>query len=133
MRVETSHLRSLRARSPTPSSPTPTPTPTAPVDDLNTRLKKLIESDDVMLFMKGSPDQPKCGFSRQIVDVLNKAHVKFGSFDILNDNSVREGLKSYSKWPTYPQLYAKGKLIGGLDIVKELAESGDLDSALSGQ
>uniref|UniRef100_UPI00358DE927 glutaredoxin-3-like n=1 Tax=Myxine glutinosa TaxID=7769 RepID=UPI00358DE927 len=95
-------------------------------EELNARLKKLIGSAPWMLFMKGTPQEPRCGFSRQIVDILNKQRVRFGSFDILMDESVRQGLKTYSKWPTYPQVYVNGELIGGLDIVKEMAESGEL-------
>ena len=83
-----------------------------------------------MLFMKGSPTAEKCGFSRQIVTLLQENGVKFGSFDILSDEEVRQGLKDYSKWPTYPQVYAKGKLVGGLDIVKELIENGELKESL---
>ncbi|XP_059157104.1 glutaredoxin-3-like [Physella acuta] len=94
--------------------------------DLNDRLKKLINSSSVMLFMKGSPAAPKCGFSRQITQILNEQGIKFSSFDILEDDDVRQGLKTFSNWPTYPQLYIKGELIGGLDIVKEMVESGEL-------
>ena len=78
-----------------------------------------------MLFMKGNPAAPRCGFSNKTVALLNEQGVKFESFDILSDNMVREGLKKYSNWPTYPQLYVKGELIGGLDIMKEMVESGD--------
>ncbi|KAH9503277.1 Glutaredoxin 3 [Bulinus truncatus] len=94
--------------------------------DLNEKLKKLINSAPVMLFMKGSPSAPKCGFSRQITQILNEQNIKYSSFDILEDDDVRQGLKSFSNWPTYPQLYIKGELIGGLDIVKEMVESGEL-------
>ncbi|KAL4231374.1 Glutaredoxin 3 [Mactra antiquata] len=104
--------------------------PAAPKEDLNSRLKRYINAEDVMLFMKGTPAEPKCGFSRQIVQILKDANVKYGSFNILADEEVRQGLKTYSNWPTYPQLYAKGELLGGLDIVKELAESGELVSQL---
>jgi len=83
-----------------------------------------------MVFMKGSPDAPRCGFSRQIVELLKGENVKFDSFDILGDEEVRQGLKTFSNWPTYPQLYAEGKLIGGLDIVKELKEEGELLDSL---
>jgi len=76
--------------------------------------------------MKGEPAAPRCGFSSKIVALLNDEKVKFSSFDILTDNAVREGLKSYSNWPTYPQLYVQGKLVGGLDIVKEMKEEGEL-------
>jgi Grx4 family monothiol glutaredoxin len=93
---------------------------------LNDRLKTLITSAPVMLFMKGSPSTPRCGFSRQIIEILQKHDITFSSFDILSDEEVRQGLKTYSDWPTYPQLYVHGNLIGGLDIVKELESSGDL-------
>ena len=83
-----------------------------------------------MLFMKGAPSAEKCGFSRQIVSLLEENGVKFGTFDILSDEEVRQGLKTFSNWPTYPQLYSKGKLIGGLDIIKELVEGGELKEAL---
>jgi Grx4 family monothiol glutaredoxin len=98
--------------------------------DLNTRLGELINTAPVMLFMKGTPEKPQCGFSRQIVDILNNQKVKFSSFNILSDEEVRQGLKTYSNWPTYPQLYSKGKLIGGLDIVKDLVEEGTLQDSL---
>lgn len=94
--------------------------------DLNERLKKLINSAPVMLFMKGSPETPKCGFSRQITQILNEQGIQYSTFDILEDDDVRQGLKSFSNWPTYPQLYVKGELLGGLDIVKEMVESGEL-------
>jgi len=89
---------------------------------LHRKLKNLISSSQVMLFMKGSPREPKCGFSRQTTELLSQSNIPFGSFDILSDDSVRQGLKTYSDWPTFPQLYVKGELIGGLDILKEMAE-----------
>lgn len=97
---------------------------------LDERLKKLINSSPVILFMKGSPSSPKCGFSRQIIEILNQNKIKYSTFDILTDNEVRQGLKKYSDWPTYPQLYGDGELVGGLDIVKELSESGELVESL---
>jgi len=96
-------------------------------EDLNARLKAIIEKERVMLFMKGSPDAPQCGFSRTIVGLLRDTGFTFGHFDILLDNAVREGLKKYSNWKTFPQLYVEGELIGGLDVVKELQEAGELD------
>lgn len=96
--------------------------------DLNQRLKKLINAAPCMLFMKGSSQEPRCGFSRQIVALLKEHNIQYSSFDILSDEEVRQGLKTYSNWPTYPQLYANGELVGGLDIVKELAESGELEN-----
>ncbi|GFS20946.1 glutaredoxin-3 [Elysia marginata] len=98
--------------------------------DLNERLKKLINSAPILLFMKGNPDTPKCGFSRQITQILTEQGIKYSTFDILEDDDVRQGLKAFSNWPTYPQLYAKGELLGGLDIVKEMVESGELKEAL---
>ncbi|XP_044515122.1 glutaredoxin-3 [Gracilinanus agilis] len=97
-------------------------------EDLNLRLKKLTNAAPCMLFMKGSPQEPRCGFSRQMVEILNKHNIQFSSFDIFSDEEVRQGLKAYSNWPTYPQLYVSGELIGGLDIVKELEASKELDT-----
>jgi len=97
---------------------------------LDDRLKALIRKSPVMLFMKGSPAEPKCGFSRKAVGLLSGAGVEFGHFDILTDNDVREGLKKFSNWPTYPQLYAKGELIGGVDVMQELQDNGELVSTL---
>lgn len=77
-----------------------------------------------MLFMKGSPDQPRCGFSRQTVEVLSENDIQFASFDILSDEEVRAGLKVFSDWPTYPQVYVHGTLVGGLDILKEMLATG---------
>nr|DAD20923.1 TPA_asm: hypothetical protein HUJ06_022386 [Nelumbo nucifera] len=95
-------------------------------DPLKNLLQQLIESHPVMLFMKGSPEEPKCGFSRKVVDILKEEGVKFGSFDILTDNDVREGLKKFSNWPTFPQLYCKGELLGGCDIAIAMHETGEL-------
>ncbi|XP_061334672.1 glutaredoxin-3 [Pezoporus flaviventris] len=97
-------------------------------EDLNVRLKKLINAAPCMLFMKGTPKEPRCGFSKQMVEILDKHGISFSSFDIFSDEEVRQGLKTYSNWPTYPQLYVSGELIGGLDIVKELEASGELDT-----
>ncbi|GER25425.1 glutaredoxin [Striga asiatica] len=100
-------------------------------ETLEDRLRKLVNSSEVMLFMKGSPDEPRCGFSSKVVGALKEEGVEFGSFDILGDEEVRQGLKSYSNWPTFPQLYYKGELVGGCDIVMELRGSGELKSTLS--
>eukprot|EP01036_Dinobryon_divergens_P032705 gene32705-42352_t len=94
-----------------------------PPSSLEEKLRGLIQQAPVMLFMKGSPDTPKCGFSRSIVELLRKGGVTFSSFDILTDEEVRAGLKTFSDWPTYPQLYVKGTLVGGLDILREMANS----------
>jgi Grx4 family monothiol glutaredoxin len=97
---------------------------------LNLKLTALINTAPVMLFMKGSPSAPRCGFSRQIVEILQSQSVPFASFDILTDEDIRSGLKVLSDWPTYPQLYVNGELIGGLDIVKELVQEGNLKEQL---
>ena len=89
-------------------------------------LAGLVRSHDVMLFMKGNPDAPRCGFSRKAVERLQATGHKFGTFDILKDEDVRQELKKFSQWPTYPQLYLKGELLGGNDIIQEMAESGEL-------
>lgn len=101
-----------------------------PEEVLAARLDTLIKRDAVMIFMKGEPSAPKCGFSRQAVKLLRQHEVPFGSFNILSDDSVRQGLKKYSNWPTYPQIYVHGELIGGLDILKETAEEGSLKEEL---
>jgi Grx4 family monothiol glutaredoxin len=101
-----------------------------PIESLNDRLAKLIKRHDCMLFMKGLPSAPKCGFSRKIVEILEKEGASYDAFNILEDEEVRQGLKEFSNWPTYPQLYVKGELVGGLDIVQELAEGGELKDML---
>ncbi|CAA7399084.1 unnamed protein product [Spirodela intermedia] len=100
-----------------------------PSDSLKNRLQQLVDSHPVFLFMKGTPDQPKCGFSRKVVDILKDEGVDFGSFDILTDNDVREGIKKFSNWPTFPQLFCKGELLGGCDIAVAMHESGELKEA----
>lgn len=117
------------------ASPAPPPPPAAPPADSGAvaRIKALLASCRVMLFMKGSPDAPRCGFSRRVVDALRGAGcTDFGSFDILSDEEVRTQLKAFSQWPTYPQLFVGGELLGGCDIVTEMAEGGELAAALKG-
>lgn len=99
-------------------------------DDLKARIEKTIASNRVMLFMKGSPAMPQCGFSAAVVGVLKQLGVPFGSYNILADQELREGLKQYSQWPTYPQLYVDGKLVGGADIVREMHARGELAGLL---
>ncbi|GAX11972.1 hypothetical protein FisN_8Lh064 [Fistulifera solaris] len=106
---------------------TTTTTATTPVqlsseEQIKQRLQRLITSAEVMLFIKGTPDAPKCGFSRQAMELLQEENIPFGSFDILSDEVVRQELKKYSDWPTYPQLYVRGELMGGLDIMKEMKQ-----------
>jgi len=102
----------------------------APKEDLDSKLKRLINAHKCMLFMKGHPDEPKCGFSKQTVAILQGLNAQYGTFDILTDDEVRQGLKTYSNWPTYPQLYIDGDLIGGLDIIKEMVEAGELQTMI---
>lgn len=99
---------------------------------LEDRLKALINRAKVILFMKGDRGQPKCGFSRQVTDLLNSTGVDYDTFDILEDDEVRQGLKEFSQWMTYPQLYVGGELIGGLDILQELESGGELVDTLKG-
>lgn len=93
---------------------------------LENKLKDLISSAPVMLFMKGDKFFPKCGFSRQVVNILSDLGVEYTSYDILEDEEVRQALKEFSNWPTYPQIYVKGELIGGCDIIAEMHEAGEL-------
>ncbi|KAK4697616.1 monothiol glutaredoxin, partial [Lecanoromycetidae sp. Uapishka_2] len=92
-------------------------------EELDKRLAELVKAAPVMLFMKGTPSTPQCGFSRQLVGLLREKGVRYGFFNILADEEVRQGLKDWSDWPTFPQLYLKGELVGGLDIVKEELEN----------
>ncbi|KAK3053448.1 glutaredoxin [Extremus antarcticus] len=92
-------------------------------DDLEERLGTLVKAAPVMLFMKGTPSAPQCGFSRQTVALLREKGVRYGFFNILADDEVRQGLKAFSDWPTFPQVYVDGELIGGLDILKEEFEN----------
>jgi Grx4 family monothiol glutaredoxin len=103
------------------------PPPPLPLEE---RLRALVNQAPVMVFIKGTPDAPKCGFSRSIVGILNEAAIAYEHFDILTDDEVRAGLKTFSDWPTYPQLYVNGALAGGLDIVKEMVEAGNLKEQL---
>ncbi|XP_055304637.1 glutaredoxin 3 [Sitodiplosis mosellana] len=100
--------------------------------NLNDRLKALINRAKVMIFMKGDRNTPRCGFSKQLIQIINETKVNYDTFDILTDEEVRQGLKVYSDWPTYPQVYVAGELIGGLDIIKELVENNELVSTLNG-
>ncbi|MCZ7597051.1 MAG: Grx4 family monothiol glutaredoxin [Gammaproteobacteria bacterium] len=96
-------------------------------------MKELVESNDVVLFMKGSPDFPQCGFSSRASQILKACGAKFASVDVLQNNEVREGIKQFSNWPTIPQLYIRGEFVGGSDIVMEMYESGELQKKLSGE
>ena len=100
------------------SSTTQAPVATAQ-EDLNTRLTQLVRAAPAMLFMKGTPSAPQCGFSRQLVSILRENNVRYGFFNTLADDEVRQGLKTFADWPTFPQLWLGGELVGGLDIVKD--------------
>lgn len=97
---------------------------------LQQRLKQLLDPSPVMLFMKGNPEAPRCGFSQKVVAALQAIKVPFNTFDILVDEEVRQGLKEYSQWPTYPQLYVKGELLGGCDVILEMQEDGELKQSI---
>ena len=101
-------------------------------DALKTRIAETISSNRIMLFMKGNPSMPQCGFSAAVVGILKEVGVPFGSYNILADQELREGLKEYSSWPTYPQLYVDGQLVGGCDIVREMHAKGELAPLLKG-
>lgn len=90
------------------------------------RIEDDIQKSDVVLYMKGSPMFPQCGFSATVVEVLNHFKVDFEAFDVLQDPALRDGIKEYSEWPTIPQLYVKGEFVGGCDIIREMAANGEL-------
>ncbi|KAH9063615.1 glutaredoxin [Lactarius vividus] len=110
-----------------PATGTTTETP----EELERRLRGLMAQSKVVLFMKGSPDVPRCGFSRKICGLLHDQKIVFSHFDILTDESVRQGLKKLNDWPTFPQLIVKGELVGGLDIVQEMADNGELQELVA--
>jgi monothiol glutaredoxin len=94
------------------------------------RIRQEIEGNDVVLYMKGSPVFPQCGFSAAVVQVLSHLSVKFKGVDVLQDPGLRQGVKAFSNWPTIPQLYVKGEFVGGCDIVREMAENGELETLM---
>ncbi|MCZ6446777.1 MAG: Grx4 family monothiol glutaredoxin [Alphaproteobacteria bacterium] len=98
---------------------------------VNQRIADEVGGNDVVLFMKGTPVFPQCGFSATMVQVLSRLGVKFKGIDVLADDEIREGIKAYSDWPTIPQLYVKGEFLGGCDIVREMYESGELGGVLA--
>jgi monothiol glutaredoxin len=95
-------------------------------DGTNERIQKIVTDNPVVLFMKGTPLFPQCGFSSRAVAILNHLNVEFDSVDVLQDQEVRQGIKAFSDWPTIPQLYVKGEFVGGSDIMMEMYESGEL-------
>ena len=92
----------------------------------NDQIKSEIESNEVCLFMKGTPDAPQCGFSMAVSNILKILEVNFKGVNVLENQNIREGIKAYSDWPTIPQLYVKGEFMGGCDIVREMYETGEL-------
>lgn len=100
-------------------------------DPVHERIDREVKSNDVLLFMKGTPVFPQCGFSAALVQILSELGVKFKAIDVLKDPEVRQGIKSYSNWPTIPQLYVKGEFVGGCDIVREMFEEGELPQFLA--
>ena len=98
--------------------------------NITERIEEILKSDNIVLFMKGNSEFPQCGFSANTVAILKHIGKSFTTFDILQDMDIRQGLKEYSNWPTFPQLYIKGKLVGGNDIITEMFESGDLQGVL---
>ena len=100
--------------------------------DVQDRIRGLIESNQVLLFMKGTPDFPQCGFSMRAVQIVNALGVPFETVDVLRDPEIREGIKAFSNWPTIPQLYVGGQFIGGSDICYEMYQSGDLQKLVEG-
>ena len=95
-------------------------------DQIKNLIQNHIETNEVCLFMKGTPEMPECGFSMAVVNILKLLEVKYKGVNVLADQSIREGIKSYSEWPTIPQLYVNKEFIGGCDIVKEMHETGEL-------
>ena len=94
--------------------------------DINSKIKDNNSKDPVVLYMKGNPTFPQCGFSSTVVQILKHIGVNFQSYDVLQDENLREGIKSFSNWPTIPQLYVKNEFVGGCDIIREMFESGEL-------
>lgn len=92
------------------------------------KIREEIESNDIVLFMKGTAEAPMCGFSSVVCQILNRLNVKYKDINVLTDPELRQGIKDFTDWPTIPQLYFKGEFIGGCDIVKEMYESGELES-----
>ena len=100
-------------------------------ENIKTLIKNELDNSDVCLFMKGTPAIPECGFSMAVSNILKHLKINFKGINVLEDGKIREGIKEYSDWPTIPQLYLKGELVGGCDIVKEMYESGELQKKLS--
>lgn len=100
--------------------------------DTQAKIKETVESNPVVLYMKGSPKFPQCGFSNLATQILDACEAEYTAIDVLQDQDVREGIKQYANWPTIPQLYVKGEFVGGSDILKSMYESGELQTLLVG-
>jgi len=101
------------------------------MSDTNTRIAEIVNSNDVVLFMKGTPLFPQCGFSSRAVAILEHLGVPYEGVDVLQDMEIRQGIKAYSDWPTIPQLYVKGEFVGGSDIMMEMYEAGELQQLMA--
>jgi monothiol glutaredoxin len=108
-------------------------TEAATTDPVHDFIAKAVADHPVILFMKGVPDQPRCGFSQQVVQILDQLGVDFVGVDVLQSEPLRQGIKAFSDWPTIPQLYVKGEFVGGCDIVREMYQSGELQDFLQQQ
>ena len=102
-------------------------------DNTKNLIQNYIDTNEVCLFMKGTPDAPQCGFSMAVINMLKLLEVNFGSVNVLEDQNIREGIKTFSDWPTIPQLYIKKEFVGGCDIIKEMYENGELKKVLEGK
>lgn len=102
-------------------------------EDAHSRIKTAVDANPVMLFMKGTPQFPQCGFSSAVVQILDYLNVEYEAMNVLEDMDIREGVKDFSDWPTIPQLYVKGEFVGGCDIIREMFEQGELRPFLSGK
>ena len=98
--------------------------------DVKDRIKNQLDEFPLLLYMKGTPDFPQCGFSAKVCGILKASNKRFAFVNILEDHEIREGLKTYSDWPTFPQLYVNGELVGGADIVEQMFNNGELDNVL---
>jgi monothiol glutaredoxin len=102
-------------------------------DRVHAFIKQAVTDNPVVLFMKGEPDQPRCGFSSQVVQILDHLEVDFVGVDVLQSEPLRNGIKTFSDWPTIPQLYVKGEFVGGCDIIREMYQAGELKTFLESQ
>ena len=102
------------------------------MSDVNQRIESLVKDNGIVLFMKGSPLFPQCGFSSRAIQILDHLGAKYETVDVLQDGEIRQGIKAYSNWPTVPQLYVRGEFVGGSDIMTEMYESGELEQLVAG-